>query len=128
VASRIEAPSLLIPAGTPIAAPVSTLLFTTRGTVTELEFLIPPGPSGLVGFAITHSSEQIIPDIPGQWIIADNDIIHWPLNGYSDQPGWRIKGYNLDVYAHTIYVRVLIDDWRPGNGVLAPVVAAEIVE
>ena len=92
MASRIEAPPFLIPAGTPIATPVSLLLFTTRGTVAELEFLVPPGSSGLVGFSIWHSSEQIIPKVRGTWIIADGEVIRWPLDGYSDQPNWSIVG------------------------------------
>lgn len=115
MASRIEAPPFVIPAGTAIATPASMLLFDKRGTVLEIEFLIPPGPSGLVGFSVWHSSEQIIPWARGQWIVTNDEVIRWPLDGYSDQPDWRIRGYNLDIYPHTIYPRVLIEDWKAGT-------------
>jgi hypothetical protein len=121
MATRIEKVDLVIPAGTPIAAPVSQQLFTTRGTVTRLDIRVPPGPWGTVGFSFWHSSEQIIPKIPGTWIITNDEMIQWPLNGYSDQPSWLVRGYNTDIYTHTIYVTTLIEDWQPGG----PVVVAE---
>lgn len=110
MATRIEAPALVVPAGTPIATPVSAPLFANRAELQEIEVLVPPGPSGLVGFSFWHSSRQIIPAVDGTWIITDNETIRWPLNKYSVQPNWSIQAYNLDVYPHTLYVRVLLDD------------------
>ena len=128
MASRIEAPPFLIPAGTAIATPVTMSLFSTRGTVQDVEFLIPPGPSGLVGFSLWHSNEQIIPKVRGTWIIADGEVIRWPLDGYSDQPAWQIRGYNLDVYPHTIYPRILIEDWQPGQPIVSSPTPIEVVD
>lgn len=110
MATRIETPQLLVPAGTPIAAPVSTSLYAQRAIMVALEILIPPGPSGLVGFRFDHSNRQVIPKIDGTWIIADGETIKFPLENYSVQPAWSIVAYNLDVYPHTLYVRVLLDD------------------
>lgn len=110
MATRIEAPALVVPAGTPIATPVSQLLYANRADMQEIEILIPPGPSGLVGFSFWHSSEQVIPAIRGTWIVTDDETIRWPLSGYSVQPAWQILAYNLDVYPHTLYVRVLLDE------------------
>lgn len=110
MATRIETPALLVPAGTPIAAPVSASLYGNRAELQEIEILVPPGPSGLVGFSFWHSSRQVIPAIDGTWVITDDETIRWPLNKFSVQPNWTIRAYNLDVYPHTLYVRVLLDD------------------
>jgi hypothetical protein len=112
MATRIETPALVVPAGTPVAAPVSLALYAQRAELQEIEIMVPPGPSGLVGFSFWHSSEQVIPAIRGTWIITDSETIRWPLAGYSVEPDWQIRAYNLDAYPHTLYVRVLLDDSR----------------
>lgn len=110
MATRIEAPQLIIPAGTPVTAPASASLYAQRAIMTELEVMVPPGPSGLVGFSFWHSNEQVIPKIRGTWIIMDAETVRWPLEDFSDQPNWSVRAYNLDVYPHTLYLRVLLDD------------------
>lgn len=113
MASRVDTLDFLIPAGTAIATPVSASLYSTRAALSTLDIKVPPGPSGLVGFSFWHSSDQIIPKTAGRWVITDDETIRWDLDGYSDQPGWVIKGYNTDVYDHTIYVTMLLDEWQP---------------
>lgn len=70
---------------------------------------IPPGPRGLVGFALGSAGQNIIPYNNGQWIIADDDTINWPLEDYLDSGAWQLQGYNLGQYDHTIYLRFLLD-------------------
>lgn len=125
MATRIETPQLTVPAGTPIAAPVSAQLYANRADIQELEVMVPPGASGLVGFSFWHSSRQVIPAIDGTWIITDDETIRWPLHGYSVQPNWTIKAYNLDVYPHTLYVRVLLDDSVSTVPVTVPLIPIE---
>lgn len=110
MATRIETPTLVVPAGTPIAAPVQVALYARRAEIQEIEIFVPPGPSGLVGFSFWHSSEQVIPAIKGTWVVTDDETVRWPLAGYSVQPNWTMRAYNLDIYPHTLYVRVLLDD------------------
>lgn len=110
VPNRVEAPSLTVPAGTLSTAPVTALLFAQRAQLMRLEVRVPPGPSGLVGFRFTHSNEQVIPKIAGTWIVTDNEVITWQLDDLSSQPDWRISAYNADVFDHTLFVRVLLDD------------------
>lgn len=120
MASRIEVIDFLIPAGTAVATPVNALLFDKRGTVSRLDIQVPPGPWGLVGFSIWHSSEQIIPKTRGQWIVTDDRVVSWPIDGFSDQPAWRIYGYNTDLYNHTLQVTTLIEEWAPSSYVAVP--------
>jgi len=112
-ANRFDTVEFTVPAGTTKAAPASQLLFTQRAAVIQFSVKVPPGPSGLVGFRFDHSSAQVIPKQAGTWIVADNETIDLPLDDLSPWPDWRIRGYNTDVYAHTLYVRVYLDDRVP---------------
>lgn len=113
MADRVESKKATIPAGTSALAPVTIALTFDDGRVDQLDILIPPGPSGLVGFAIVHSQQQIIPYTAGDWIIGDDEKLPWPLENFPTGGKWSLRGYNTDVYDHTIYVRFLITDITP---------------
>lgn len=108
MASRIEQFQCTIAAGTAIATPQTFPLTFNRGIVQKLEITVPPGPSGLVGFQITHSGSVIIPYNSATFIVTDNEHIEWDVENYPTGSAWGLRGYNLDVYAHSIFVRFLI--------------------
>lgn len=110
MAQRIETFVVTVPAGTAIAAPQTTSLTFDRGVVENMEILVPPGPSGLVGFRILHSGDAVIPHDRSKWIIADNEVIKWPLEGYPTGRAWAITAYNTDVYDHSLYLRILVNE------------------
>lgn len=110
MATRYEAVQLVIPPHTPTTAPVSAALFANRAAIDAVWVLVPPGPSGLVGFSFWHSSRQQIPKVDGTWIIADGETVPIQVGDLSPWPDWTIKGYNLDAFQHTLYVRVALDD------------------
>lgn len=112
MAERIEAFDVTIPLGTAIATPQVTALSFNQGVVQKLVIVIPPGPSGLVGFRIRHSTQTIIPNSGSGWIIADNERIEWPLEGYPVGNKWTIQAYNTDVFPHTLYLRFEIAETR----------------
>lgn len=116
-ATTVRAPTLLVPAGTTKAAPVSTILYPTRAAIIQLEVLIPPGPSGFVGFQLWHSSAQVLPDDAGNWIVADDEVIRWEFDDLQPWPNWALHAYNLDFYDHTLYVRIHLDDRVPTSAV-----------
>lgn len=108
MAERVELFDVLIPAGTAIASPQITALPFNQGVVQRLEIIVPPGPSGLVGFRIRHSTQTIIPNTGNGWIIADNEQIKWDLERYPVGNKWSIQAYNTDVFEHTLYLRFFI--------------------
>lgn len=112
MAERIELFDVTIPAGTAIASPQTTALSFNDGVVEQIEITIPPGPSGLVGFRIGHSAQTIIPKSGNGWIIADDQFIKWPLQGFPTGNKWFFRGYNTDVFDHTIYLRFLVLETR----------------
>lgn len=125
MASRIEAPAVTVAAGTAIATPATTALTWRDGTVERVEVLVPPGPSGLVGFRILHSGQQVIPFQGTDWIITDNEKLSWDIDGYPTGGKWAIRAYNTDIYPHTLYFRFLIREF--GLAVPAPVTLVPIV-
>lgn len=108
--NRIEPFSVTIPAATTIAAPQTTTFVFNDGIVRHLDITVPPGPSGLVGFVIVYGTQTVIPYKGSNWIIADNRIISWDLDDFPTGRGWGLRGYNLDIYPHTIYLEFHVDE------------------
>lgn len=108
MASRIETFSPLILAGTAIAAPASFPLNFNDGVVQRIEILIPPGPSGLMGFRITHSGTVVIPYDGSSFIVTDDEKMVWDTEDYPTGSAWGLQGYNTDVYDHAVYLRFLV--------------------
>ncbi len=114
-----------VPAGTPKNAPASQLLFDTRATIVSLSVKVPPGPAGRLGFRFDHSNEQVIPKVAGTWIVADDEVVPIDLDDMSPWPDWRIKGYNLGSYDHTLFVRLRLDDRVPVDTSVPPLIPIE---
>lgn len=110
MAERIESPTVTVPAGTLSTAPLTTALTWQDGRAVRVEVKIPPGPSGLLGFAIGHSGTVLIPRTAGQWIVADDESLDWDLAGYPTGSKWFVRAYNNDIYDHTLYFRWHIDE------------------
>ena len=108
MAERIETFDVAIPAGTAIATPQTTAFSFNQGVVQRLEIIVPPGPSGLVGFRIRHSTQTVIPQSGSGWIIADDEKISWPLEKYPVGNKWSLQAYNTDAFQHTLYFRFLL--------------------
>lgn len=113
--SEVRTQEVLVAAGTPITDPqVTDIAFPSR-VVRSVTVRFPPGPSGLVGVALTMNGDAVIPIIAGTWIIGDNEPVHWDLSGYPDTGAWQLTAYNTGTYDHTIYVRWGLDP-LPGAG------------
>ena len=110
---RIEAPSVIVVAGSTPATAVTTALPFNPGYVVGIQIVVPPGPSGLMGFQILHSGVTVIPYNNSEWIITDNEIIDWPVSNMPTGDKWQIRAYNSDVYDHLVMLRFLIDEIAP---------------
>lgn len=110
MAQRVIPLTCQIPANTPINTPVTFPLQFPSSDVDRVEVRVPPGPSGLVGFYISHGGGNFIPQGRGNWIIADDESLMWPTDGAPNNGNWSVVAYNTDVVQHTIYVRFLIRD------------------
>jgi hypothetical protein len=64
--------------------------------------VIPPGPAGLVGFAIYGGGSQIFPQQNDTWFIFDDYVYDQAVSNQIDSGQWAIVAYNLDVFDHTL--------------------------
>jgi hypothetical protein len=110
MATRIEVFDVTIPAGTAQATPVTVSLPFDDGELERIEMRWPPGPAGLVGLRIRHSSQVVIPYSVNSWVVSDDEPIYWNVSGYPATDKWDVLGYNLGVYPHTIQIRLLVND------------------
>lgn len=110
MAERIEIKSITTPAGTALLSPLITALDWRQGYPERVEIRVPPGPSGLVGIQFAHSGQVIIPHDDSEWLTTDNEPVIWPLDNYPYNATWTVRTYNLDVYDHTIQVRMLVNE------------------
>lgn len=96
--------AVTVPNTTPIASPITANLTMPARQVDRVKVRVPPGPGGTVGFALALSGVPIIPWQAGQWIVADNEVVDLPLEGYPSSGAWQLRAYNTGVYDHTLYV------------------------
>lgn len=110
MAQRIELEDITIPAGTLSTAPATFPLIWREGYPEFIDFRFPPGPSGMVGLQLLHSGRVIIPKRGNTFLIADNEVIKWSLEGFPYNANYTVRGYNTGVYPHTIQLRVGINE------------------
>lgn len=112
-----------VPSGTAKATPQVTDLAMPARLVRRVRVRIPPGPSGLVGWALGAAGERVLPWGANEWIVADDEVIEWELTGQIDSGAWQLQAYNTGLYDHTLYVTFHLDP--PGAddrlGTLVPI-------
>jgi hypothetical protein len=109
MARQVQSFAVTVPAGTLNTAPATFDVSFPPRVVTEIEVLVPPGPRGEVGFQVAMAGKQVIPDTEGAFIVTDDEVIHWPLDGQPDSGAWQVIAYNTGTYNHTLYFRFLVD-------------------
>lgn len=108
MADEIRQYTVLVPAGTPAAAPVTVAMPMPPRDVEAIQVVVPPGPNGLVGFAILMSGVPVIPYGSDQWIITAGENITWPVEHYPDSGAWAVRAYNTGTSDHSLYFRWLV--------------------
>lgn len=104
MATRIEPFEVLTPAGTAESSYLVTPLSFQEGRVDRVEIIVPPGPSGLVGFKLAHSGQSVIPLTSSTWNIADDTKFDWAISAFPSGNAWELWTYNNDAYPHTLYL------------------------
>lgn len=124
MAQEVQAFSATIPAGTPQSAPVAISLAMPPRVVRRIEWKVPPGPKGNMGFQIGMAGTQLIPYSVGAFIVADDDSEGWDLVGLPSSGAWQLLGYNTGIFAHTVYLRFLVDLPSDGTAAAAALIPA----
>lgn len=112
------------PAGTLSTAPQATVWPLVDGTLRRLEVMIPSGHSGLTGIAVHNQNTQVVPWGASGFLVADNVTIPIDLDYEVAASGLSIHTYNTGQYAHSHYLRALVETLAPGrDGASAPLTA-----
>lgn len=117
-----------VPAGTAQATPQVTNLPLGSRIVRKVRVRVPPGPSGLMGWALGSAGVRVLPWGANEWMVMDNEFIDWDLEGQIDSGAWQLQAYNTGAYAHTVYVTFQLDPvlGRTPGGVIVPISAAAL--
>ncbi len=99
-----------VPAGTPIAAPVSVSLPLEDATLSKLTVTVPDGHNGQTGIRVLQSNQQVIPWDNDSYLVANDRTISVEFGSQIGASGIVIKAYNIGIYDHTFYVEVTISD------------------
>jgi len=113
VAQEIREFVVTVPAGTAISVPQVTNISFPERIVRAVSYRVPPGPSGVLGWALTSAGTPVIPIQPSTYIVTDNQAATWELEGYLDSGNWQVTAYNTGVYPHTVYLTFELD--LPGS-------------
>jgi len=108
-AAEVRSFQVTIPAGTPLADPVTQEIWFPAREVLGVHWKVPPGPAGLMGWRLTMSGGNAVIPTGGGWIVTDNDSATWSLQGQPDSGYWELTGYNTGIYNHTVYLDFLLD-------------------
>lgn len=108
------------PAGTAQTAPLTTALTMPVRVVRRVEFVVPPGPSGALGWRLGMAGQQIVPVNTGGWIVTDDERGGWDLANLPTSGAWQAYTYNTGTQPHTLYLRFLVDVPRPAQAPIYP--------
>lgn len=111
-----------IPTTATVAAPMSVPMQFPDAIVDTIEVRVPPGPNGVVGFALGSRGVQVIPYNFGPYIQTDNEVISWSVTGQFMSGDWSLLGWNVGFYSHTLHVRFLVSSIVPANPLLTTAV------
>lgn len=103
-AQEVREFEVLCPAGTFKFAPQVTDLNMPTRVVLNIRVRIPPGPNGVMGFAIGAAGAFVIPINDGEYIVGSDEILEWSLADQIDSGAWQVTMYNVGIYDHTIYM------------------------
>lgn len=105
MSNRIYTTTFTIPAGTPIATPFVQGVVLDDEHLDRLRIVIPDGPAGLTGLAVTWGGTQIAPYQAGTWVSGNDETIDYDYDGEVTAAGLVLAGYNLDVWPHSFILR-----------------------
>ncbi|MEM2567775.1 MAG: hypothetical protein QXH20_04795 [Candidatus Bathyarchaeia archaeon] len=108
-----------VPPDTPVEDAVSVDVAVEGEYLAEIAYLFPPGPCGLLKFALFYGENTIYPVGDNKWVCGDNLFRQVPFN-------WRlpeyvtvltVKAYNEDSqYEHSVLIWLrteLAEDAKP---------------
>lgn len=95
-------------------------------TVDRVDWKVPPGHGGLVGWFLAMGNVQVRPLPIGTFMVHDNKDGTWPGGGLPDSGSWQLVGYNTGAFAHAVWLTFHITYKKPRPRPVVLVPAAQI--
>lgn len=102
-----------VPTGYSASAPYVTDLTFNPAEVLAISWKVPPGPRGVMGWALGVSGQQIVPTNVGEWIASDDEEQTWALEETVQTGDFTFIAYNTGTFAHQVFIRFLCVPLRP---------------
>ena len=96
--------------------PQFTNLKFASADVVQVDVMVPPGPSGFLGFYIGNGGGQVIPEGENIWITPDDVYLTFTMEGLPNNGNWQLVSYNLGNYTHTIYLYFHVNNLSVSQG------------
>lgn len=114
------------PPNTAQAAPVTIGLAMPVRIVNSIRCRIPPGPAGVMGFALGSAGITVIPRQAGAFLSGDNEIFTLDLDGQIESGAWQVQMYNTSPsIPHSVYLTFQVSlPAASSSGVTQPVVVS----
>lgn len=122
MAERFQFFSVVAPANTPKASPVTVSTRFNPGTVEQLEIVVPDGHAGDTGLQLAYAGQVVVPIDPTTFLVANDERIVWPVDGFLDGGVWSAVVFNTDVFDHTFFLRYLVNENAPPAQSVTPIV------
>lgn len=97
-------------------APLTTDLTFPSADVIQVDIMVPPGPSGFLGFYLGNGGGQVIPEGIGQWITPDDVYLSFQMEGLPNNGNWQFVSYNTGNYSHTVYLYLHVNNLNQVQG------------
>ena len=104
MADEVRHYTATIPAGTPASAPVTVGIGFPVRTVLSVNWRIPPGAQGALGWQLAMGGVQVLPTGSDKWVIDDGTSGTFTLDGYPDSGAWQVIGYNTGAFPHSVFL------------------------
>lgn len=69
---------------------------------------MPKGGQGFMGWRLSSSGAQVIPETPGAFIIADGESGVWQLTGLHTSGDWHVTAFNTGAFPHVINLEFFV--------------------
>ena len=98
-----------IPAGTPLASPVTVSIAMPPRVVRSVYWRVPAGAAGTMGWQLAMGGVVVIPTAGDKYIIANDEHDTWYPEDHPDSGAWQVIGYNTGANPHSVYLAFSVD-------------------
>jgi hypothetical protein len=98
-----------VPASTPKATPAVTDIAIPVMRLLQVDWHLPPGCAGLVGFFLSMGGVQVQPLPQGTFVLGEGRNGTWHLDDAPDSGAWQVTAYNTGAQPHGIHLSLHVE-------------------